>query len=203
LRSVAAITSSDGALPLAKRQLEDAVAAIADPQPAYAGGTCRWADPLYAQLRGALRDRPQRHNPGWRAVAPCRLDVLALLVEIDAAVRSWCPDGKGTTDRLHQLIGRGYRPQDVALITGYSDRLQGWAITTTELLQPEAKVYLRQACPVCAARYAYRDRLGERVRAPALKVSESGCWCLACGAYWGPDQFHWLARLLGCPALPV
>jgi hypothetical protein len=143
LRSVAAITNSDGALPLAKRRLEDAVSAIADPQPAYAGGICRWMDSLYLQLREALRDRPQRHIPGWRAVTPCRLDALALLVEIDTAVRSWCPDGKGTTDRLHQLIGRGYRPQDVTLITGYSDRLQGWVIATTDLLLPEAKVYLR------------------------------------------------------------
>jgi hypothetical protein len=193
---VAAITNSDGALPLAKRQLEDAVSAIADPQPAYAGGAYRWADPLYTQLRGALRDRPQRHIPGWSAVAPCRLDALALLVEIDTAVRSWCPDGKGTTDRRHQLIGRGYRPQDVALITGYSDRLQWWVIATGELLAPEAKVYLRQPCPACGAAHAYRDRAGERVRAPALKVSESGCRCGACGSWWSPDQFHWLARLL-------
>jgi hypothetical protein len=36
-----------------------------------------------------------------------------------------------------------------------------------------------------------------------LRVSESGCRCLACGASWGPDRFHWLARLLGCPALPA
>jgi hypothetical protein len=202
---VAAITSSDGALPLAKRQLEDAVAAIADPQPAYAGGTCRWADSLYTQLRGALRDRPQRHTPGWRAVTPCRLDALALIVEVDRTVATWEPNTKGSTiDRLHQLIGRGYRPQDVALITGYSDRLQWWVIASTELLQPEARVYLRQPCPRCGARHAYRDNSsGEHVRAPALRVGESGCRCESCSAFWAPAEFHFLARLLGCPALPV
>jgi hypothetical protein len=204
LHPVATIMSPEDGLPLAKRRLADAVATIADPVPLWVGGTCRWGEPIYAQLRSALRDKPQRHTPGWRAVAPCRLDALALIVEVDSTVATWEPNTKGSTiDRLHQLIGRGYRPQDVALITGYSDRLQWWAITTTELLAPEARVYLRQPCPACGAHHCYRDRSDERVRAPALKVSETGCWCGACQAFWSPDQFHWLARLLGCPALPA
>jgi hypothetical protein len=53
------------------------------------------------------------------------------------------------------------------------------------------------------ARFAYhRNGDGESVRARALRVAEDGARCGACGAFWEPDRFHWLARLLGCPALP-
>ncbi len=41
------------------------------------------------------------------------------------------------------------------------------------------------------------------MRVRALRVSEAGCACGACGAFWPPDRFEWLARLLGCPALPA
>ncbi|MGZ4530362.1 MAG: DUF7340 domain-containing protein [Mycobacterium sp.] len=53
------------------------------------------------------------------------------------------------------------------------------------------------------AHFAYhRGGFGEWVRARALRVSETGCKCLTCGAFWEPERFHWLARLLGCAALP-
>ncbi|MGZ3303989.1 MAG: DUF7340 domain-containing protein [Isosphaeraceae bacterium] len=34
-------------------------------------------------------------------------------------------------------------------------------------------------------------------------MSETGCTCLGCGAFWEPSEFHWLARLLGCAPLPA
>ncbi len=37
----------------------------------------------------------------------------------------------------------------------------------------------------------------------ALRVSEDGARCEACWAFWSPNQFHWLARLLGCEPLPA
>jgi hypothetical protein len=89
------------------------------------------------------------------------------------------------------------------VIDGYCNRLQRWAIAAAELVAPEPRVYLRQPCPRCGASHAYRDSSGEHVRAPALRVSETGCECLACGGYWDSGQFHWLARLLGCAALPM
>jgi hypothetical protein len=36
----------------------------------------------------------------------------------------------------------------------------------------------------------------------ALRVSETGCRCQACGASRGPELFDWLARLMGCQVLP-
>ena len=66
------------------------------------------------------------------------------------------------------------------------------------------RVYLEQPCPRCRARFAYHaNRAGENVRTRALRVSEDGCTCGECGAFWSPEQFHWLARLLGCQPLPA
>ncbi len=193
----------DGPLVLARRQLENAVAALADPQPAWDGGVCRWA-PAVCLRRELLGGRVVRRIVRQTSRPPCRTDVFNCLVDIDTTVAAWEPDAKGTLDRLHQLAARGWRPQDCSLIDGYCAQLQRWAIGAAELLGPEPRVYLREPCPRCGARYAYRDGgTGERVRAPALKVSETGCGCGACGASWEPTEFHWLARLLGCPALPA
>jgi hypothetical protein len=41
------------------------------------------------------------------------------------------------------------------------------------------------------------------VRVRALRVSETGCKCSACGAFWPPERFEWLARLRGCEPLPA
>lgn len=60
-------------------------------------------------------------------------------------------------------------------------------------------VSLHVPCPRCGEKFAYhRDGTGERVRVHALRVSETGCRCLECQAYWPPERFGLLARLLGC-----
>ena len=48
------------------------------------------------------------------------------------------------------------------------------------------------------------------MRVRALRASESGCKCQACGrfggvrSFWGRAQFEWLAQLLGCePGRPL
>jgi hypothetical protein len=197
--------SLDGPLPLARRRLNDAVHALADPVPLWADGVCRWSDSVYVRLRGALRGAPVSRTTTYRrSKPPCRFDVLALLVSIDAAVCTWEPDAKNTVERLHQLAGRGWRPQDCALIAGYCSEIERWTLSAAELLTPELRVFLREPCPRFGERWTVRrDSAGEQVRVRALKVSEAGCKCLACGAFWGPDRFEWLARLLGCPALPA
>ena len=197
--------SADGPLPLAARRLGDAVHALADPLPVWDDGVCRWSDPLYVRLRAALTGRTvsaRRRAHGARL--PCRTDVLALLCQIDAAVGGWEPHGKTTVDRLRQLAARGWRPMDCDLINGYSDQIERWAVAVGELLELTPRVYLPTPCPRCGAAFAYRrDDGGERRRTRALRVSETGCTCLACGSFWGPERFEWLARLLGCPALPA
>src|SRR5262249_2259895 len=47
-------TSVDGPLPLARRRLDDAVHALADPVPQWVDGACRWHPALYGRLRVAL-----------------------------------------------------------------------------------------------------------------------------------------------------
>lgn len=98
-------TNPDDPLAPARRRLADAVCALADPVPQRV--VCRWSDSVYERLRTELA--------GGRVVAPrrvhasrlpCHAGVLALLVEIDAAVGSWCPGGKTTVDRLRLLAGR-------------------------------------------------------------------------------------------------
>jgi hypothetical protein len=204
-QTVALTASPDGPLTLSRRRLDNAVHALADPIPVWADGVCRWSDSVYVRLRGALRGAPVTRAAVYRrSKPPCRFDVLALLVSIDAAVCSWEPDAKNTVERLHHLAGRGWRPQDCTLIDTYSGEIERWTLSAGELLTPELRVFLREPCPRCGERWAVRrDSAGELVRVRALKVSETGCRCQVCGAFWGPDRLEWLARLLGCPALPA
>ena len=107
-------------------------------------------------------------------------------------------------DRLHLLAGRGWRPQDCALIGSYCDQLERWAVSAADLLAEQIKVFLHFPCPRCGEGFTYRrDDMGEWVRTRVLKVSETGCKCQACGAFWAPDRFEWLARLIGCEPLPA
>ncbi|MGB8503512.1 DUF7340 domain-containing protein [Mycobacterium sp.] len=84
------------------------------------------------------------------------------------------------------------------------DQLGRWALSAAELLGEQIRVFLQFPCPRCGESFAYRrDDMGEWVRTRTLKVSESGCKCLRCGAGWPPEKFEWLARLLGCEPLPA
>jgi hypothetical protein len=129
---------------------------------------------------------------------------LDLLVAIDTCTTRWESGKGGTADRLHRLVGRGWRPGDVAAMDDISARLERWTIEASQLLGDAAvAVALRLPCPTCGSRFVHRHRAGESVRSDAMRVSELGAECLACEASWSPDEFHFLARLLGCEALPV
>ena len=101
------------------------------------------------------------------------------------------PHGKGTVDRLHQLVAYSWTPQDYGLIVGYSGQLERWAHRAADLLAKIPTVALEVPCPRCEALWAYRHSDGQQLRARALRVSESGCECLACGAFWPPDRLVW------------
>ena len=109
---VAAINPDGGPLVLCRGRLDDAVSAIADPQPVTIAGAYRFADPVYTAVRGMLSGADWHRTGVWRATAPCRVDVLAWLVEVDAAVFSWHPDGDAAR-------------QPRALPTGVTDGLAG------------------------------------------------------------------------------
>jgi hypothetical protein len=164
----ALVTTTDGALPLAKRRLGDAVAALADPVPLWADGVGRWTPSVYTALRGSLRGSKTGRGGILRS-APCRIETLTLCVEIDTTVAGWEP-GKTTLDRLHQHAARSFRPQDCALIDVHCGRIKRWVLTAAELLTAEPRVYLHARCPRCAAADAYYpDGAGERVRTRALR----------------------------------
>lgn len=84
------VLGDDGALPLAKRRLGDAVAALADPVPLWADGVCRWTPSIYTSLRGSLRGSKTGRGGILRS-APCRIEILTLCVEIDTTVAGWEP----------------------------------------------------------------------------------------------------------------
>ncbi len=201
------VVDEDGPLALSQHRLDDAVHGLADPIPVWSHGVCRWSESLYARLRQALRGR--QGAGGVRLVAgsraPCSVVALDLVVAVDCCVERWEPGKGDTVDRLHRLVDRGWRPQDVAAMDAISGQLERWVVEASQLLGDETTVVsLRMPCPACGSRYSYRrSSSGETVRSDALRVSEDGCDCLACGANWPPQEFHWLARLLGCDELPA
>lgn len=193
-------------LEAARRRLSEAVFAFTDPQPIWVGGICQWIDPLYLRLRDALKGSKavgRRQVPDSRL--PCRTDILTLIIDVDMTVAEWQPEGEGAIDRLHRLEARAWRPEDLALIDSHQAQLQRWAVTAVELLGDKSPtVALRLPCPSCGRSHVYRrNQVGEPVRVWVLQVSEDGCRCQGCDASWLPEQFEFLARLLGCPPLPV
>jgi ribosomal protein S27AE len=181
--AVTLLVADDGPLPLARRRLADAVHALANPQPQWIAGVARWQHSLYTRLRTELAGG--RVAGRWRphsARLPCRGDVLALLVEVDAAVAGWEPAKGDTVDRLHALAARGWRPQDCSTIDDYSSALERWVLAGAELLDPAPVVFLRQPCPRCGAQFAHRRRqrwrAGERagVAGQRERVHVFGVW---------------------------
>jgi len=195
----------EGPLTLSRRRLSDAVHAFADPLPIFEAGICRTIPPVYTRLRGALRGatiRLGRRVPTSRP--PCHTSVLALLVDIDQAAAEWEPTQPDTLARLRATAERDRRPQDCELLDGMTARVQGWTLQAVEVLGDKPpEVALRLPCPACSKRYVHRLSAGERVRSSALRVSEAGARCLACGATWEPAKLEFLAKLLGLPALPA
>lgn len=200
------MTAARQDLPGARRQLADAVAALADPLPLFFGGTCRWTDPLYTRLRDALQPRnmtSRRVVPGSRA--PCRTDVLTLVVEIDLTVAGWQPRGDGALARLHRLRDKPWTPEDCELVSQHAAQIRAWTLKAVELLGDRTvSVPLRLPCPACGRSHVPgRNTAGEPVRRWALSVSEHGARCAGCDTHWPPERFGLLARLLGLPPLPV
>lgn len=195
----------DSPLAHAQRRLHDAVTALAEPTPIWEAGICRYSPPLYTRLRGSLRGQPTRLGrrvPSSRL--PCRTDVLALLLDIDGTTARWHPHGKTTLDRLRELAAQDRRPQDCELLDDYRTRIEAWCHSAAELVADKPpEVALRLPCPSCGTRFIYRPSNGESVRTWALRVSEDGARCQSCDATWAPEQFEFLATLLGCPALPA
>ena len=189
-------------LPAALDRLYTAVAALIDPRKELHGDTLMAAPSLYDELLGELPAQKNR-DTGYtaahkRSAAPVWLDALDLRTDIDHTIRTWHPAGDTMPQRLHAHAAAAWRPQDARLLEQHADQLHGFALSIRSLLDPAHVKHLNVACPACSATHVYRMVAGERVRQPALQlVAETGCTCQACKAFWSPQHYLLLCRVLG------
>lgn len=206
---------TDGNLPAALRDFDDALHTIAEPQHRYSHGLRATIPSLYIQLADSICGQQGTYNSAIpRSIPPLWCDAVDLLNEIDTAVKAWQPEhgyrmirplpAPATIMRLIILRARPWRPQDVHSINQITNNLENWSDRITNLLDPEHIKYVSAPCPACNKTTVYRnDSTGERVRQPALQIiTNQGCTCQACSACWGPQLYMHLCRLLGF-ALPA
>lgn len=199
----AAPNLEDGFLPAALETLNDALHALCGPRTQYVEERLIYAPSRYMQLMDAVEGEQVNHGGGGggKSRPPMWLDAHDLLSEIDQAAAIWQPAYTGvpaTVGRLHWIAQRKWRPQDVRQIEQITRAVAEWAAAIDALLDPPRRWTLPSPCPACDTATVYRkDSSGEMVRQPALQIGTQGCTCLKCKAHWPPDQFIWLARVLG------
>jgi hypothetical protein len=194
---------SEETLPDAKRQLENATAALIDPRPTTHDGDVIWIDSIYKELRqaihghraGSTRQPSEPQPPLW-------IDGLDLCRDIDDQVKRWERNPSGpehhTVNRLRAIVTRSWRPQDTRRIEEIANSVAGFVRRYTELTDDD-KRRIEKPCPRCEQEWSYRTLDGERIRERALLLTSEACHCRSCGARWTSKEFTFLARLLGCP----
>ncbi len=187
-------------LPQARRSLEDAVVKLVQPQHRVIAEKLRTAPSRYHQLAGELAGtQGDTHTPA-KSIPPLWIDATQLLADIDTQTRRWEPRHNDTPARLSQIAHRSWRPQDVDLVSLIASQVSRWCDSIDKLLEPEHVKHIADAaCPSCNKKHFYRkDSAGDTVRQPTLQIITSqGCECVACGAYWGPEKYLFLCKLLG------
>lgn len=189
-------------LPAALDQLYAAVGGLIDTRKEQLGSVIREAPSLYELLLGEI---PAKRGDGEtrsvaRSLPNCFLDAIDLRVQIDGRVKAMHPAGRSTPERLRALAVQRFRPQDTRQVLEYAAELQSFALSIRGLTEPEHVKEISQECPSCGKRYWYRKDAssGEQIRTAALQLIPSqGCTCLVCKAFWPPERFLWLARVLG------
>lgn len=170
-----------------------------------------WGDSLYHQLVDAVTAaQGTQHGGHARSLPTVHLSAVQLLTKIDKTVRTWQPDPgifdgdlateptPETVRRLHLIADTTWRPQDCQLLAGWAKKINGWIDKIGEILDPTPMVTLSNPCPACGTAIVYRkDDAGETVRQPALQIGKTGCECQHCHHTWSPDQYVFLARVLG------
>lgn len=84
-----------------------------------------------------------------------------------------------------------------------------WVDRIEDFFNPPSSREIAAPCPGCNARYALRVSGGETVRTSALSIlrdRDSGrpieARCASCTRTWPPDQFEFLAKLVGAKPVP-
>lgn len=183
---------------LSARRFAQAVAALVEDRVDWVDGRCVTSESLYGRLRGALTAKTVSAGGGVACSrAPLRIDVLALLAEVDSTTAGWGANGVDTVERLRELASRQGTPEQTEALDAQAGLVEKWTVVAAELLRDTPPVVpLRVPCPSCGELWAYRQAGGERVRSYALRASEAGASCAACRAVWPVEQFDWLATLL-------
>lgn len=158
----------------------------------------------YQEIRDNITGHQGTHTGSIaRSMPPLWVDAADWLHRVDAAVSDWGPIRHPTTpDALYALTSQSWRPQDTPLLKHHTTLIEKWVTQADQLLEPDTthQWELCSPCPACSTRFIYRrDSGGDHVRQAALAITSAGCTCQACRTSWGPEYYHWLARVLNCP----
>jgi hypothetical protein len=189
----------DGNIVHAKTKLSRAIQRLTEPRPGIYHDCTLYAPSLYNCLKSDLAGTQGDTRTPAKSLPPIWLDASMLLTDIDVQAVKWFPSAMDTTDRLQRLTVKAWRPQDTDHVRDITRTVNSWCESIINLLDPESQKFISAPCPSCSKEMVYRrDSAGDEVRQPALKlVVSQGCTCQACGAYWAPERFMFLGRLLG------
>ena len=190
---------ADGNIQAARTKLGRAVQRLTAPRPGVYHDVTLYAPSLYNALVSDLAGTQGDTRTPAKSLPPIWIDASMLICQIDTQTIKWMPVPGYTPDRLQKLSCKTWRPQDTDHVRDMAHQINAWCDSILNLLDPEGHKFISAPCPSCAVQLVYRrDSAGEQVRQPALKlVVSQGCTCQACGAFWAPDKFLFLGRLLG------
>ncbi len=194
-------TNEEHTLPAEVDRLYAAVGRLVDPAKQFINGAVLAGPSAYAAL---LQEIPATSSGdtysrgAGRSVPAVWVDAVDLRVQIDTRAKQMHPEGRSTPHRLRALASRRWAPPDTTQVREYADEIQSWTLSIRALLEPESVKQVTVACPSCGTRWVYRNHAGEQVRQSALQiVTDTGCKCLECRAFWPPSSYLWLCRLIG------
>jgi len=190
---------ADGNIQAARTRFGKAVQRFTAPRLAVYHDATVTAPSLYHQLASELGGTQGETRTPAKSLPPCWLDAVQLKFDVDCQTRSWCNKPGNTPERLQMLSFQTWRPQDYEHVSQMARTVDTWAEKYIALLDPEAVKYIAgTACPSCGKTTVHRrDSAGDLVRQPSLKVTKTGCACQNCEAYWAPEKFLFLCKLLG------
>jgi len=190
---------TDGNIQAARTKLGRAVQELTGPRTQLHGRNTVTAPSLYAQLCSDLAGTQGDTRSVAKSLPPVWIDAVQLIYDIDTQTHRWMPVPGKTPQRLQMLSFKTWRPQDTDQVTEIARAVEEWTRKILNLLEPEAQIFLPYPCPRCTKHMVYRkDSAGDQVRQPALKLmTHVGCTCQSCGAFWPPDKYLFLQKLLG------
>lgn len=209
----------DTALAPARDKLANAIHALIDPRrQTLDGGRHTWLDSVYAELAEAVYEKHARGGGSAQPASPLWIDASDCLTEIWRLAHRAHPEHPGYTSkdryqsqrlesptvlRLQIIAERKWRPQDTERITDLAAELERLTAKAVHLLESQlggVKDWsLPNPCPNCGRTHVYVDSGGDRVRRPALQITESFCRCRNpdCDGFWRSIEFQFLGTLLG------